>query len=706
VNLYHQIETWLLARKHQQVHRQLLVISGPETWAIEQAINLANETNYLWVGNSQEHSNHVVNQQYQDYLGQEFELVVINCFSGFRANAAIALSGTITAGGLMVIICPTFDHWPSFEDPEWLNRVSYGYAMQQSHFIDKFIATVNSDKSVAVLTLEGFKGELCWTINEGLKPNPGLISLKALQEQQVAINSIIKVSTGHRNRPLVLSADRGRGKSSALGLAAAQLIQTAGKKIIIVAPSPKTVQQVFKHASQSLLGAKISKNKISLGSGYLQYVAPDAILTYDLKFDLLLVDEAAALPAHLLFTLIERFSRIVFSTTLHGYEGSGRGFDLRVKQHLNLYKPEWRSIHLTQAMRWYNGDCLESFWFDLLCIKGKTLPAKKERHGPTIFSQVTKAALADDADLSFAIFQLLIDAHYQTSPDDLIRLLDSPEQQCYLLKNGSVIIGVALLIEEGGELLKPLHTDIASGKRRVKGHLVAQNIAFHYALPEFCQYSQLRITRLAISPDYQGQGLGSSLLVYLAKEAKAQGKAFLTTSFGVNPRLLRFWQQAGFTLVNLSKKPETSSAEHSAQLLLPLNETAVTFQHAIVTEFMQEVIYQSDKAYNSIDAVILHLILLQTPPLQTQSDSGIKVVTQFIQGTRPLSLCKRQLSNFYLAQIEKFNAFDNTTKNVLLSVLLQNNDEILLAKSHSLKSPKEIEHTIRQTFGRIFSLIS
>ncbi|WP_340678861.1 GNAT family N-acetyltransferase [Paraglaciecola sp.] len=703
MNLYHQIDVWLLSKQHQQVHRQLLIISGPESWAIEQGINLTKSTNYLWVGNSPTCCKQINNQQYQDYLGQEFELVVINCFSGFRANAAIALSGTITAGGLMVIICPTFDNWPTFEDPDWLNRVSYGYAMQKSHFIDKFIASVNSDKSVAVLTPEGFKGEVCAALNEAVDPE--LISLKALQEQQVAINSIIKVATGHRNRPLVLSADRGRGKSSALGLAAAQLIRAAGKKIVIVAPSPKTVQQVFKHAGQSLPDAKISKNKLSLGAGYLQFVAPDAILTADLDIDLLLIDEAAALPAHLLFTLIDRFSRIVFSTTLHGYEGSGRGFDLRVKHYLNSTKPGWRSTQLSQAMRWYNGDTLESFWFDLLCIKGKTLPANKGLQDPVIFSHVTKAVLANDSELSYTIFQLLIDAHYQTSPDDLIRLLDSPEQHCYILRKDNEVMGVALLIEEGGGLLNPLHIDIASGKRRVKGHLVAQNIAFHYAQPEFSQLNQLRITRLAISANYQGQGLGSALLAYLTQEAKTQGKAFLTTSFGVNQKLLRFWQQAGFTLVNLSKKPETSSAQHSAQLLMPLNQSATKRLQAMVTEFSQEVIYQSDKAYQTIEPVVLHLILQQLTAPPTQTKGNQPIVTQFVQATRPLNLCKRQLRDHYLSQIDKFNNIDKTTINILISVLLQNQSEVSVAKSCGLSTPKDIERIIRQSFGSIFSLV-
>ena len=703
MNLYHQFETWLLARQQQQVHRQLLLISGPEDWAIAQALVLVEQSEYLWVGNNQDEGTKVTQQQYQGYLGQEFDIVVLNCFSGFRANAAIALSGTIKAKGLMVLICPSFVSWPEFQDPEWLNRVSYGYqdTLQHSYFIDKLISKVSSDKNVAVLTPEKFTGAIAQAKN--LELNTDLMPVKALQEQEVAVNSIIKVATGHRNRPLVLSADRGRGKSSALGIAAAQLIKDAAKKIVIVAPSPHTVQQVFKHAEKHLSHAVSAKNKLSLGSGYLHYVAPDAILTSEIEIDLLFIDEAAALPTHLLFTLIDRYSRIVFSTTLHGYEGSGRGFELRVKQYLNHAKPEWRSIHLNQAMRWYQDDCLESFWFDLFCIKTRTSQPDKMLQGPATLSCITKSQLADDAQLSYRIFQLLIDAHYQTSPDDLIRLFDAPEQHCYLLEKDSVVIGVALIIEEGGEILAPLQHDITCGKRRVKGHLVAQNITFNFAQTEFCTLKQWRITRLAIAADYQRQGLGNTLLSYLTQAAQEQQISFLTSSFGLNQSLLHFWQQAGFTVVNLSKKPEVSSGEHSAQLLLPLSVQAHSLQQSIVTEFTQDVLYHCDKSFKNVAPQLLHHILLQVPPSQALSANNLQIVAQFIHGERPLHLCKRQLRDYYLCNIIHFKHLEDSVISLVLSILLQNHSDIDAAKMHSFSNVKEMHQVLRLAKGSIFS---
>jgi tRNA(Met) cytidine acetyltransferase len=698
VNLPKQLLQWFEQRQSNLCHRQLLVITGEEEWAINTAVTLlSNEEKQgiLWVGDTQHEYENISTKDYRSKLGHEYDWLVLNCYSGFRANAAMALSGTVKAQGLMILVCPQLDHWPEYDDPEKINRISFGFndAGMDSQFFRYLTAAFTEDNSVAVCTIEQFSGSVAVADKRSVIHN--------LEQQNIAIKGITKVALGHRNRPLVLTADRGRGKSSALGLAAADLMTQHTKSIWVTALHVDTTEQIFRHALKRLPKASSTKNNISYQASCLSFKPVDQLLNSQTSTDLVLVDEASSLPIHILLKLVNKFPRIVFSSTIHGYEGSGRGFEMRFIKQLSQLKPDFKRIHILQPIRWYTDDTLEQFWFNTLFHNVQHNIESVESENQAIRCRhVSKSQLFNNRILLADLFRLLINAHYQTSPDDLQRLLDAPEIECFILTRGTSLLGVAQIIEEGGECFGELANNIADCSRRVKGHLVAQNITSSYNSPPFLLAKQWRISRIAIVPEHQRKGLGKQLIDYVEEQARQQHIEFLTASFGCNTEILKFWHRSKFLLTKLSAKPEVSSGEHSAICIKPLTKAALTSSESIHKTFHQELIYQMDKNYQCLSEEILIQILLIEPITNKCTYENVEVLRQFALGKRAYSSCKRLLREYLIANPSCFLKLATQEKALLVAALLQNLRDKSLCTKFSLTGKKQIEQTLRDSFKR------
>ena len=96
------------------------------------------------------------------------------------------------------------------------------------------------------------------------------------------------------------------------------------------------------------------------------------------------------------------------------------------------------------------------------------------------------------------VMYLLSLAHYQTTPDDLMRIIDSPDIILAMIVVQRRVIAAAIINIEGSTPLIELSEDIACGKRRPKGHLGAQRLALLSADPEIAKYKYWRINRIAV----------------------------------------------------------------------------------------------------------------------------------------------------------------------------------------------------------------
>ncbi|WP_088332045.1 GNAT family N-acetyltransferase [Lacimicrobium sp. SS2-24] len=691
-------DSWITQRLKGHYHRQLVLISGDQPWAIEQARAIQQQfsDNVLWVG---EHPEGIGADcgDYRQYLGREYELLIYNVYSGIRANALMALSGTVTHSGLMLLLCPDLTCWPDMPDPQATKRVSFGFKQDDTRllFVEWLLRQAETDPQVLLLTPEGQWG--CPAPAKSPRP-PGTGPF-ATEDQQYAVEAIVKVATGHRNRPLVITADRGRGKSSALGIAATQIIERTGKKILITAPTLAQTQKVFEHAKQHMtVSEQTPSHLISATGGSLLFQPVDQIIKTRTAADMLLVDEAAAIPAPLLKTLTTRYSRIVFSSTVHGYEGCGRGFELRFKPALASLHPQYRQVKLEQPVRWQSGDSLERFWFNITLMDSPaTTHGGETLIGETLsFVPVAAQQLIQQPDLFRQVFQLLINAHYQTSPDDLMRLLDAPQSRLFVLAQADQVVAAVLADEEGGAPLHPLAEEISQGTRRVQGHLLAQNLSHWVSSAALARLRYLRIVRIAVSPSLWGKGLGSRCLNELYDVAKAQQIDFIGSAFGLTAELASFWLKNQFYFSRLGLKQDMTSGEHSMLVLRPLSESATTAMSEIRHEFQREFVTQLPGPFRQVPGDVVRGILQTFSGQDTLEASDLTRLRRFAKGMGTAEAIFVSLRQCCLWLCQHQQLQDDVRLHLLIAMTLQYHHAAQLCETFNLKGKRDITRALRQ----------
>ena len=292
---------------------------------------------------------------------------------------------------------------------------------------------------------------------------------------------------------------------------------------------------------------------------HFHFMAPDALLASALQADWLIVDEAAAIPGPLLEKLVTRFPRVVLTTTVQGYEGTGRGFLLKFCARFSGL----RHYALSIPIRWATGCPLERFVANALLFDDALIDRKPE--GDVRITPLAPRMWESDPARVASVYELLCAAHYRTSPLDLRRMMDAPGQHFAVAGMEAEIAGALWLVEEGG-LSPELSRAVWAGYRRPRGNLVAQSLAAHGGSPLAATLKGRRVSRIAVHPLRQREGIGQRLI------RSARGEDYLSVSFGYTDELWRFWQRCGFVLVRMGSHREASSGCYTAMALLPLSE--------------------------------------------------------------------------------------------------------------------------------------
>lgn len=611
-------------------------------------------------------------------LGAECDWLIINACESFNADKIAASAGAVKAGGLWLLLTPPATQWTTQYNSGHQSLLSY--TDEPYELPSNFTAFLQQQLQQAVLVpaTPNKLGELAsWPEIDAVAQ---ITAPYRTQDQANAVAAICKVALGHRRRPLVLLADRGCGKSAALGIAAAQLAAQGKQRILLTAPAKAQTATALAHF--------LSNCEAQLQQS-LQFMAIDDIIRNKPSADILLIDEAAAIPTPLLQQLLDCYSRIVFASTEHGYEGTGHGFKLRFQAHLSQHSPQWRQLRLHEPIRYQQHDPLEQLIRDSFLLNQLHPARQYQNHKPIEFKIYQHNDWLTNTHALKYVFTLLSFAHYQTQVKDLVILLENPAISTYTLEQDGVVLACLLLSIEG-QFSPELATQIYEGARRVQGHLLAQNLAFHLAQPKVASQKLARIMRIAVWPALQQQKLGSLLLNRVIDSLTKQQVSYIGSSFGTTTSLVRFWKNNGFSAVRLGHQQDKASTEPSLLVMKSVTGDELTLD-ALAQNFSEHLYSELTEYPTNLDPMLL--LQLIAPPQFELSASEISQLTLFAAQQRPYELVVTPLLKWFN---QHRLALDPADAVVFIAKLWQRQEWALIAQRFQLDGKAAIIKKMQQ----------
>ncbi|MGB5325029.1 MAG: GNAT family N-acetyltransferase [Pseudomonadales bacterium] len=559
----------------------------------------------------------------QRLLGSETRAVVFNAHAGFDPNLFAACAGTLAGGGILLLLTPEASAWPTaIIADDYLARMLPGLgafsaaAPSYSCFIERtatvlgqaasrneLLAVAASDiqahcfaasQPAHAQTHSAASGcAAAWRQVAGAAESGGSCALQPSAGQRALVAAALELSAVPHGSVL-LTAERGRGKTTALGFALQQILTVSAaaphwpQRALLVAPNRSNIAPLYE---------VLSALAFPVDDTRLRYCPPDIALLAQHDASeaagntLLVIDEAAALALPLLLALRVRYPRQLLATTSGGYEGSGSGFALRFANNFAQSREAGeyrRHIQLEQPMRWACDDPLERITARLLCMQSTAAIAKKSCAKVTTAAKepgactasntiapvnkvcatiqvesVSARELVQQEALLQETFALLAEAHYQTEPRDLRLLLDAPYTRLWLARRGVEVAGALLAIEEGEIPVDcELVPDILAGRRRPRGNLAAQRLAALTGESQWLHVRSLRVVRIVVAAPLRRRGIATMLHSHVREQLRAT-HAYLSSSFGFRADLARYWQVQHAAPLHIGMRLDKASGARS-----------------------------------------------------------------------------------------------------------------------------------------------
>ncbi len=602
-------------------------------------------------------------------LGEEFDLVVFDARVSLIPNVLGIIAGVLCGGGCLVIILPELQKWKN-KSSLFLTHVNQLLVNQPGVYYfkdDRFIPITQKKQALVTTTEHLLPYRTC--------------------EQRDAVESLFNGLQKNDQYCCVLTSGRGRGKTAIIGFVSWHLLKKENITLLVTAPKLSIITPLFERIKAQLIKDKADnlhckQSELLLNNSKLNFIAPDLLLETLPPADVLFVDEAAAIPLSMLEQLLKHYPKIIFSTTTHGYEGSGRGFILKFFKLLDKAAIHWHKIELHQPIRWATADPLEKWIENVLFLNLIVAPVMGEA------VELTKSEvklinrqdlLADKLKLN-AIFSLLTFSHYRTSPSDFQYILDDKNVRLYTLEQKNKLLGI-LVVNQEGDFDKTLSRAIYRGERRPKGNLLAQTLCFHGGCESAAELTYARIMRIVVQPEYQHQGMGQFFLQRVMDVEKGRGIDIIGSSFSVTLPLIRFWKYSGLELLRIGFSRDHVSAAHS-----------VVMAKALTVKGEKVVNYLSDKFHHNIG-------LWLTGPLSGLDND---LVNYIISNKRMISADKMQISDS--GDINSF-AFYNRNYEACMPAIMRFLDSVTIQSKEKLEVQEKLIIELSKQFMNNWKII-
>ncbi|MEM1527617.1 MAG: GNAT family N-acetyltransferase [Sulfolobales archaeon] len=582
------------------------------------------------------------------YLGTTVQVLVLDLLNDLRPNDIGRLLGIVEGGGIILLLTPPHDVWPEHMTLFKQSLVVPNHPKPRHVFIRWFMRHLYGHDGILVYDVESNKLLKGDTYAEETVKNlrsrrelelpqvrlfPDELYRLALTQDQVTVieaieKNMVEKFKEFKHQVVVIIADRGRGKSSAVGIGVVGLVRELLKfknrvRVAVTANEPSSIQSMMLLATKALEVLK-KEFRVIKREGFvieikgdrfsIEYWPPLDILKLDV--DVVVVDEAAGIPVPLLHKIWRKFKRTIFSTTIHGYEGAGRGFSVRfLKRIREDRKTKLAIVEMSEPIRYSADDPIEKFQFDVLLLNAEPaeltaedIESIKKGEYSYVAYEPEELFKAENEALLRQLFGIYVLAHYRNEPDDLGMIADAPHHavRAMVLKNGKVV-AAAQLAEEGGLTSEYIDELLKGGK--ISGNIIPDRLLKHLRRRIFGEGVGWRVVRIAVHIDAQGMGIGSEFIKSILSEAKSRGYDWVGAGFGVTYELLNFWLKNGFKVLHLSPERNPVSGEYTALVIHPLTEAWRKVVEDSLEDFIVKFVESLPAVYRDFETDAAYLIL-------------------------------------------------------------------------------------------------